>query len=65
MKVGDLVGWKATPGSIAVVIDKRADKDQEVYDLLWSDVPPKLAGIAKCGVVKGFAPWELEVINDS
>ena len=64
MKVGDLVTWKSEPGSIAMIIDVYEDKDraQKVLDLFWSDAPPRLAGIIKNGIIKGFAPWELELI---
>ena len=70
MKVGDLVTWKSEPGSIAMIIGIHMGRCCEglqspVLDLFWSKAPPKLAGIAKGGVVKGFAPWELEVINES
>ncbi len=65
MKVGDLVTWKSEHGSIAMIIDTYEDRTQKVFDLFWSKAPLKLTGIAKGGVVKGFAPWELEVINES
>ena len=67
MKVGDLVTWKSEPGSIAMIINAYydCDKAQKVLDLLWSDAPPRLAGIIKDGVVKGFAPWELDVISEN
>ena len=65
MKVGDLVTWKSEAGSIAMIINAHEDKAQKVLDLFRSDVPPRLAGMINDGVVKGFAPWELDVINES
>ena len=68
MKIGDLVTWKSEPGSIAMIINTHEGKvfaHQKVIDLFWSDPPPRLAGIMKDGIIHGFAPWELDVINES
>jgi hypothetical protein len=65
MKIGDLVTWKAEPGSIAMIVDVYEDRTQKVFDLFWSEAPPRLSGIVENGVIKGFAPWELDVINES
>lgn len=65
MKIGDLVTWKAEPGSIAMIVDVYEDRTQKVFDLLWSEAPPRLSGIVENGVIKGFAPWELDVVNES
>mgnify|MGYP003147863740 FL=1 len=65
MKIGDLVTWKGEPGSIAMIIDVHEDRTQKVFDLFWSEAPPRLSGVAKDGVIKGFAPWELDVINEN
>jgi len=65
VKIGDLVTWVPVPGSVALIIGVYEYKTtpQKVFDLLWSEVPPRLAGIAKDGIVEGFRPWELELIE--
>ena len=65
MKIGDLVTWKAEPGSIAMIGDVYEDRTQKVFDLLWSEAPPKLSGIVEHGAPVWCAPWELDVINES
>ena len=65
MKVGDLVEWKPQPGVFALVVNKYEDKAQNVYDLFWPKVPSRLLGVVKNGVIKGFAPWELKLVNES
>jgi hypothetical protein len=63
MKVGDLVEWKAEPGSLAMIFSMYDDRGQRVYDLIWPEVPTRLAGVVEGGIIKGFAPWELKKIK--
>jgi hypothetical protein len=48
-----------------MIVDVYEDRTQKVFDLLWPKTPPRLSGIVENGVIKGFAPWELDVINES
>ena len=67
MKVGDLVEWKPAPGFPAIVV-QAVDEGEwggTTLDLLFGVVPEKLNPIAESGIVRGFGPWELKVINES
>lgn len=68
MKVGDLVEWKAAPGLAAVVVDAVGNHgtwEGVTFDLHFSTVPNSLKTIARGGIVRGFGPWEIRVINES
>ena len=65
MKVGDLVRWKThceTPAIAIIVSAQQDDQAFQSFNLLFGSVPDRLQSISSNGIVRGFGPWELEMV---